>query len=137
MYTRLLFTSILLICGSGLFAQSSNDSTKEDLSRIFVTEQVKPSFIGGIDSLNNFLNLEVNTYGATDGERSIVKFIVSSKGNIYQVSGVNLSFGKSLVRALLKSSGQWKGGFQNGRYVNAICTISITFYNNRIEAVMR
>ena len=136
-FARLLFTSLLLVSGiSCLFAQVTTDSTKEDISKVFVREEVKPSFKGGENSLNNYLMHTVNIAEAENKEAGMVRFIVSAKGNIYEVKSVggDLSFEKSLENALLKSSGQWNSGMQNEHYITAYCTLKISFHKNRIKA---
>ena len=61
-FNCLLFTCILLVSGTScLLAQATTDSTKEDLDKVFVREEVKPSFKGGDDSLNNYLFWEAAT----------------------------------------------------------------------------
>lgn len=133
----LLFTCIILVSGTScLLAQATTDSTKEDMSRVFVREEVKPSFKAGGDSLNSYLDQTVNITDAANKEEGIVRFIVSAKGNIYEVkrAGGDLSFEGSLENALLKSSGQWNSGMQNEHHITAYCTLKISFRKNRITA---
>lgn len=136
MRIRLLFTSLLLICGTGLFAQSDTDTTKENIDKVFVREEVNPSFKGGEEALNKYLNETVQTGQPDDGEEGTVYFIVSAKGNIYEVKMLpgNLSFEKSLTKALLKSSGLWNSGLQNNHHIHAYCRLKVTFQNDSIKA---
>lgn len=134
--TRLLFTSILLICGTGLFAQAPRTSIKDDPNIIFIRVEVNPSFKDGIEALNKYLTKKINTAGADDGEEGTVYFIVSKTGtidNIQRISG-NLSFENALKRAILKSSGMWNSALQNNNPVTALCKLKITFQNNSIQA---
>jgi hypothetical protein len=68
----------------------------------------------------------------------VVVFVVSAKGNIYDIkrAGGDLSFEKALEKTLLKSSGQWNSALQNNYHVNAYCRLTVTFHNNKIEAVI-
>ena len=135
-YTRLLFTSILIICGTSLFAQAPLTTSKEDPDIIFTKVEVAPSFKDGIEALNKYLAKKLNTEGADDGEEGTVYFVVSKTGTIDQVkilSG-NLSFENSLKRAILKSSGMWNSGLQNNHHVSAFCKLKVTFKNNSINA---
>jgi hypothetical protein len=121
-FIPLLFTSLLIVFATScLFAQATTDSIKEDISKVFVREEVKPSFKGGGDSLNNYLMHTVNIAEAENREDCIVRFIVSARGNIYEVKAIggDLSFEKSLEEALLKSSGQWNSGMQNEHHITA------------------
>ncbi|MEO8413301.1 MAG: hypothetical protein ABI472_06560 [Ginsengibacter sp.] len=136
-FAHLLFTALLLVSvTSCLLAQAATDSAKEDISRVFVREEVKPSFKGGNDSLDNYLTQTVNLADAENTENGMVKFIVSAKGNIYEVQRVfgDLSFEKSLENALLKSSGQWNSGLQNEHHITAYCILKISFHKKRIKA---
>ncbi len=136
-FTLLLFTALLLVSGTSfLFAQEATDSTKEDISKVFVREEVKPSFKGGDDSLDNYLNQTVNIANAENTEEGMVRFIVSAKGNIYEVKrfGGDLSFEEALENALLKSAGLWNSGLQNKHHITAYCTLKITLDKNRIKA---
>lgn len=136
-FNCLLFTCILLVSGtSWLLAQATTDSTKEDLDKVFVREEVKPSFKGGDDSLNNYLTQTVNLTEAENKEDGMVRFIVSAKGNIYEVksAGGDLSFEESLENALLKSSGWWNSGMQNEHHVTAYCLLKISLRKNKIKA---
>ena len=136
-FTPLLFTSLLLVFATScLFAQATTDSINEDISKVFVREEVKPSFKGGEDSLNNYLMHTVNIAEAENREDGIVRFIVSARGNIYEVKAIrgDLSFEKSLGEALLKSSGQWNSGMQNEHHITAYCTLKISFHKNKIKA---
>lgn len=136
-FAPLLFAMLLLVSGTScLLAQATTDSTKEDISKVFVREEVKPSFKDGDDSLNNYLTQTVNFTDAESTEDGLVRFIVSAKGNIYDVksAGGDLSFEKSLENALLKSSGKWNSGMQNEHHITAYCTLKISFHKNKIKA---
>ncbi len=93
----------------------------------------------GTDSLNNYLTRNINNSLLKKNEECIVRFIVSSRGMIYQISLVNgnCSFIKELKSALIKSSGKWKSGFQKNYHVNAFCNFKITTNAGRINAVIQ
>lgn len=135
MYTRLIFTSILLICGTGLFAQVPPTASKEHADIIFTKVEVNPSFKDGIEALNKYLTKNVNTVGANDGEEGTVYFVVSKTGTIdkFKMLSGNLSFENALERAILKSSGMWNSGLQNSHHVNVYCKLKVTFQNNSIK----
>jgi hypothetical protein len=134
-YIRLLFTSILIISSRAVFAQAATDTTKEDLQIIFTKEEYAASFKGGDEALNKYLTENVDTHDANNGEEGTVIFVVSRKGNIYEVKSLfgNLSFEKSLESALLKSSGLWESAMQNNHHINAYCKLKITFRHKKIE----
>ena len=136
MRIHLLFIFLLFYSGTALFAQSTIDSTNEKLERVFQTEEVKPSFKGGDEALNQYLNKNVNPGQPDDGDEATVIFIVSAKGNIYEVKELsgNLGFEKSLTKALLKSSGLWNSGLQNDHHISAYCKLKITYRNEKIWA---
>ena len=135
-YIRLLLTSILIISSTGLFAQAATDTTKEDIHIVFTKEEYVPSFKGGDEALNKYLTENVDTRQADDEEEGTVIFIVSGRGNIYEVKSLlgNLSFEKSLESALLKSSGLWNSAMQNNHHINAYCKLKITFQNKTVKA---
>ena len=136
MRIHLLLIFLLLICGISLSAQSIVDSTNEKMERVFQTEEVKPSFKGGDEALNQYLNKNVNPGQPDDGDEATVIFIVSAQGNIFEVKELsgNLGFEKSLTKALLKSSGLWNSGLQNNHHIAAYCKLKITFRNEKIWA---
>lgn len=133
-YLHLLIICLLLLGGTALFARSVMDTTKEKIDRIFTQSEVKPSFKGGDEALGNYLTSKVAASGENEGEEAKLCFIVSAKGNIYNVNIVqgDLSFERSLKKALLKSSGMWNSGLQNNLPINAYCTLKVAFANNRI-----
>lgn len=139
-FIRLLIASILFITATdAAFSQSQTNTAQEDISKVFVREEVKPSFTKGEDSLNNYLTQNVNASNISKNENCTLKFIVSSKGNIYEVTNVsgNPGFVEELKRTLLKSSGQWSSGLQNGHHINAYCILKVTLGKNRIKAVIQ
>lgn len=135
-YIRLLLTSILIISSTGLFAQAATDTSKEDIHLVFTKEEYPPSFKGGGEALNKYLTENVDTRHADDEEEGTVIFVVSGRGNIYEVKSLlgNLSFEKSLESALLKSSGMWESAMQNNRHINAYYRLKVTFQNKTIQA---
>lgn len=138
-YIRLIATAIIIISATGTaFCQSATDTTREDLGRIFIRQEVNPSFAKGEDSLSIYLQQNINTSHAAKKEEGWVKFIVSSRGNIYEVTRLQgkLSFEDELKSALLKSSGQWNSGLQNNYHINAYCSLKITLRNNKIKATI-
>ena len=137
--TRLFFTPLLFICCAwSAFGQAQTDSSKDNLDIVFTKVEIKPSFKDGDQALNNYLNQKINTSNADDNEKAVVMFIVSAKGNIYDIkrTGSDVSFEEALEKALLKSSGQWNSALQNNYHVNAYCRLMVTFHNNKIEAVI-
>jgi hypothetical protein len=138
MRIQLFLVCLLLLLGTALFAQSSLDTLKENMDIIFTKEEVKPSFIGGDEALGKYLTEKVNASTENEGEEGMVYFIVSAKGNIYDVKFLmgNISFERSLKKALLKSSGMWNSGLQNNHHVNAYCTLKVAFVNNTITAAV-
>lgn len=134
-YIRVLFISTFIITSSAVFAQAATDTTKEDLQIIFTKEEYAPSFKGGDEALNKYLTENVDTHDANNGEEGSVIFVVSRKGNIYEVKSLVgvLSFEESLESALLKSSGLWDSALQNNHHINAYCKLKVTFRHKKIE----
>jgi TonB family protein len=93
-----------------------------------------PEFIGGIDSLNNFI--EKNLIYPKDAKENevagkvILRFIVEKDGTISQpqILGNHLGWGcdEEAIR-LLKSFPKWKPGTQNGKTVRVEFTLPIKF----------
>lgn len=134
MRLRLLLTPIFLFFATMLFAQSATDTTRENLDPIFTRVEIKPSFKGGDEALNKYLNEAVNTNDANNGETGMLFFIVSAKGNVYEAKAVtgNLSFQESLKNALSNSSGMWNSALQNNYHVHAYCRLKVTFRKGKI-----
>jgi TonB family protein len=93
-----------------------------------------PEFIGGIDSLNNFI--EKNLVYPKDakenevGGKVILRFIIEKDGAISQpkILGNHLGWGcdEEAIR-LLKSFPKWKPGMQNGKTVRVEYVLPIIF----------
>ncbi len=98
------FTILFINCLFFIFAtntaycQSHTGTYPEDINKVYVNPEIKPSFAMGADSLNNYLTRNINNSLLNKNEEFIVRFIVSSRGLIYQISLVkgNCSFIKEL-----------------------------------------
>ena len=134
MNLQLLITCVFLFLGSMVFARLVRDTTKEKLDRVFTKAEVNPSFKGGDEALNHYLEETVKAYDPDAGEEGTLHFVVSEKGNIYEVKIVAgyLSFQRSAERALLKSSGMWNSGMQNNLPVHAYCRLKVFFKDGKI-----
>lgn len=137
-YIQLLVTCLFLLSATMLLARKAFGTSKEDLDTVFHHTEIKPSFKGGIEALNQYLAQNMNVAPEDEGEQALAYFIVSGKGNIYQVKVLpeNLYFEKSLAKALAKSSGMWNSAQQGEHPVNSYCTLKITYQDKKIEAVM-
>ena len=136
---RLLIIFIVLITSTfRTFCQVPTDTTHEDISKVFTRGEVSPSFKAGEDSLNSYLTQYVNTSHASKHDKCILRFIVSARGNVYDVTKEfgNQNFAEAFENAISKSSGQWNSGMQNGHHVNAYCELTITLYHKKIQAVI-
>ncbi len=134
----LLFTSLLLVISSGVFAQAAADTAAEKIDKIFTKAEIEPSFKSGDEALTNYLNENAATQHMQRGEYAYIYFIVSARGNVYQVqiAQSNMSdarLEKSLVAAIEKSSGMWNTAMQNERHVTAYCKLKITFRHKAIK----
>lgn len=97
-------------------------------SGILSKAEVSPSFPGGEDAFRKFVRDNIQTdnikpdSSATEGDYTvIVKFIVSIDGNIadlYCVNDPGYGLCQEAIR-VIKKSGKWTPGLQNGRKVNA------------------
>jgi hypothetical protein len=134
MNLQLLITCVFLFLGSMVFARLVRDTTKEKLDRVFTKAEVNPSFKGGDEALNNYLNETVKPYDPDEGEEGTMHFVVSEKGNIYEVKivGGYLSFERPLEKALLKSSGMWNSALENNIPVHAYCRVKVCYRDGRI-----
>jgi protein TonB len=137
-HIHLLLIAILVIGSKNVFAQAAADTATEKLDKIFTIAEVMPSFKGGDKALNKYLTENVDMQHVQQGEYAYIYFIVSSRGNVYQVQipNSNISFinvEKSLVAAIEKSSGMWNTGMQNEHHVTAYCKLRITFRHKKIE----
>ncbi|MEO6868519.1 MAG: hypothetical protein ABI168_02670, partial [Ginsengibacter sp.] len=89
-FTFLLINCIFFITATNsVYCQARTGTTLEDINKVYVNPQIKPSFAMGADSLNNYLTHSINTSLLNKNEVFIVRFIVSSRGMIYQISLVN------------------------------------------------
>lgn len=138
--TRLLITFSLIIATTfGAFCQAQKNTANEDMNMVFTREEIKPSFKSGADSLNIYLTQNVDVSQSSRNEKSDVRFIVSSKGNVYDVIGIsgNQDFVNALRSALLKSSGLWNSGIQNGHHINAYCMLKVVLHKKMIQAEIK
>lgn len=138
-FIQFLILFILLITTTfGAYCQTQTDTTHEDISKVFRRLEIMPSFKAGEDSLSSYLAKYVNASQASKHGKCILRFIISSKGNVYEVTREfgNENLSKAFENAILKSSGQWNSGMQNGHHVNAYCELTITLSHKKILAVM-
>ncbi len=127
---------------SGVFGQAAADTAGEKLDKIFTIAEVSPSFKGGEKALNKYLTENIDMQHAQRGDEAYIYFIVSAKGNVYQVqiaqSNISVvSLEKSLVAAIEKSSGMWNTAMQNEHHVTAYCKLKITFRHKKIETEIK
>lgn len=134
MNLQLLITCLFLFVGSMVFARLVTDTAKEKLDRVFRTVEVIPSFKGGPEALHTYLNETVETDSPQEGEEGTVTFIVSEKENIYEVQFIDsdLSFQRSLAKALSKSSGMWNSALVNDIPVHAYFTLKVSYRDGKI-----
>ena len=135
----LILFFMLITISFGATCQGQTDTTHEDISKVFTRVEVSPSFKAGKDSLNNYLTQYVIPSHTYKHGKFILRFIVSSKGNVYEVTREfgNQNFAAIFENAIRKSSGQWNSGMQNGHPVNAYCELTITLKGKKIQAVIK
>jgi hypothetical protein len=133
---RILISFCLLFLSASAIAQVTEpaDSIIVD-ARVFEKLEVEASFPGGYQGWKQYLekNLDAATpvdNGAPAGKYTVlVKFIVNRDGIVTDVKALtNQGYGMELeVIRLIKSSGKWNPGSQNGRFVNSYHTQPVTF----------
>lgn len=125
----------LLFCISG-FSQKTESSLKEKT----LTEkevvcvlpiEIKPEFIGGIDSLNAFIERNINYSILKLSESGIVyvEFIIDNKGNIKDEKikrGLFELADKEALR-IIKIMPKWNPGYENGIAVKSKVYLPIKF----------
>jgi len=120
--SALLFT-ILIHTG---FAQMPANNTNQDERKVYVHPQILPSFPGGEPAWQRFVAANLDTTlpvknGTPAGTYTVnVRFIVEMDGGVTNVVCENdPHYGLCLEAIrLVKKSGKWKPGTQNGRIVN-------------------
>ncbi|WP_281636675.1 TonB family protein [Flavobacterium marginilacus] len=125
----------LLFCISG-FSQKTENSLKEKI----LTEkevvcvlpiEIKPEFIGGIDSLNVFIKRNINHSKLKLSENGIVyvEFIIDNKGNIKDEKikrSLSELADKEALR-IIKIMPKWNPGYEYGIAVKSKVYLPIKF----------
>jgi protein TonB len=128
------FLSCLIIINSA----SAQVNTNPDVGKIYVSAQVSPSFPGGDAAWQSFVaaNIDIDTLvknGAPAGNYTVtMRFIVGMDSEVSDVTCTNdPGFGmcREAIR-LIKKSGKWNLGKQNGRFVNSFKSQPIVFRIN-------
>jgi protein TonB len=129
--SALLFT-ILIHTG---FAQMPANNTNQDDRKVYVNPEMLASFPGGEPAWQRFVAANLDTTlpvknGAPAGTYTVnVRFIVEMDGGVTNVvceSAPYYGLCQEAIR-LVKKSGKWKPGTQNGRIVNSFKSEPIVF----------
>ena len=134
MNLQLLITCLFLFIGTMVLARLVRDTTREKLNVVYTNAAVPPSFKGGDEALNHYLDETVKPFDPDEGEEGIMHFVVSEKGNIYEIKLVAgyLSFERPLAKALSKSSGRWNSALVNNLSVHAYCRLRVSYRDGKI-----
>ena len=102
--------------------------TKIDTGFVFYTVDTYPEFIGGRDSLSNFINKNIRIQNDTIGT-IYCSFIVSKTGSLSEFKiarGLGEELDREVIR-LLKTMPNWSPGILNGQKVRTKVLIPIKF----------
>jgi hypothetical protein len=110
-------------------------SVKEDYNKAFTIVQIPAEFPGGIPAWSKYLERNLNrnlpkSKGAAPGKYTVnVSFKVDKNGGIYDVKAENdPGYGtKEEAERVIKAGPSWKPAVQNGRNVDCLLTVAITF----------
>jgi hypothetical protein len=110
-------------------------SVKEDYNKAFTIVQIPAEFPGGIPAWSKYLERNLNRNlpkgkGAAPGKYTVnVSFKVDKNGGIYDVKAENdPGYGtKEEAERVIKAGPSWKPAVQNGRNVDCLQTVAITF----------
>jgi protein TonB len=117
------------------FAQMPANNKNQDERKVYVNPQIPPSFPGGEPAWQRFVAANLDTTiivknGAPAGTYTVnVRFIVEMDGGVTNVVCENdphYGLCQEAIR-LVKKSGKWKPGTQNGRIVNSFKSQPIVF----------
>lgn len=140
---KLLLPFFLLLSSFGMSQETEHRGTikvdrssctkVEEQDSVYVSVDHMPEFNGGVDSLNQWMNRNLN-YPKTaleDARSGTVfgSFVVMSDGHIDAIKilkGVNADFEKEALR-LLRLMPAWKAGSCNGNYVPVKVNFPIKF----------
>jgi protein TonB len=128
---RNLFHNVVL--NHQLINDLPDDSLKVEEETIYDFAEVEPSFPGGPEALNKWIqaNVVYPESALTKNEQGFVyvKFVVNRDGSIEQVSirkGVSEALDKEALR-VVKSMPNWTPGEQEGKPVRVSYTLPISF----------
>ena len=114
-YDRRSITSDITV---PLFGAEEGDS-----SNVFISPEVAPSFAGGSEAWNEYLNAYINQNLKNNGRGGacMVRFIVDTDGKVYGAQALTMK-GSSLAKAMIgaaMSCPPWIPATQNGKKVKA------------------
>lgn len=130
-----MFILIFLVFSNASFAQKAAVSPNQDVGKLYMNPQVAPSFPAGEEAWQNFVASNLDTSvpvrnGAPGGTYTVtVRFIVGMDHVVSSVDCKNdpgYGMCHEAIR-LIKQSGKWKPGTQDGRIVNAFKLQPIVF----------
>ena len=128
----LIVTSSVLISAQDKVVIPPRDTISEK-DRIYDFIQVPPTFVGGLDSLNSYLNRNLR-YPSEALSKNITgvcvtRFVVMSDGGIVKaviVTGIGAGCDEEALR-LVCNMPKWKPGMKKGKNVNVRFTLPIHF----------
>ena len=112
-------------------APISNDAVERDDNKIFTVVEIMPSFVGGYDKFNAYI--EQNLRWPPNAEKVsswvIASFVVEKDGNLDDIHILRAATPEMNAEAirLIKNSPKWKPGTQGGRPVRVASKVSVVF----------
>jgi periplasmic protein TonB len=114
-------------------AQSSSTATADSLNKVYTTAEQMPQFPGGEKKMSDFLQKNIR-YPAEARNKNIqgvvyVSFVVLSDGTLSDVKivhGVEGGISEEAMR-VVKKMPKWVPGVKNGKSVNVLVNLPVSF----------
>jgi hypothetical protein len=132
---KVMFILTFLIFRNVSFAQKQAVSQNQDVGKLYMNPQVAPSFPAGEDAWQNFVASNLDTSvpvknGAPAGTYTVTVSFIVGMDNVVSGVGCKNDPGYGMCQEairLIKKSGKWKPGTQDGRIVNGFKLQPIVF----------
>ena len=126
----------------------NNDQRPGDASKVYLVAQEMPSFPGGEEAMNKYLDKHLSKFKGRDSERVFVKFVVDKNGELNNISiagtagkilnavkedGVTLA---SEIIGVLKGMPKWNPGKMDGEAVDVRYTLLINIAKKYFDDVV-
>ncbi len=126
----------------------NNDQKPDNASTVYLIAQEMPSFPGGEEAMNKYLDKHLSKFKGRDSERVFVKFVVDKNGELNNISiagtagkilnavkedGVTLA---SEIIGVLKGMPKWNPGKMDGEAVDVRYTLLINIAKKYFDDVV-